>query len=68
MTRGVGGESPSNVQKHLEGVSYPATKEDILEAAKRNNAPREIMDFLENMGREEYGGPQDVMKEYGDAH
>ncbi|HVM45944.1 MAG TPA: DUF2795 domain-containing protein, partial [Candidatus Thermoplasmatota archaeon] len=55
MARGVGGESPSNVQKHLNGVSYPATKEDILRAARDNDAPQEIMSFLEGMEREEYG-------------
>lgn len=67
MTRGVGGESPSNVQKHLEGVRYPATKEDLLKSARQNNAPQEVLDLIEEFDRDEYGGPQDVMKAYGEV-
>lgn len=65
MTRGVGGTSPSNVQSYLSGVSYPATKDDLLSAARANGAPREIIDIIEGFDDDEFGGPQDVMKAYG---
>lgn len=65
MARGVGGQSPSNVQTYLAGVGYPAKKRDLLNAAKSNGAPAEIMDVLKGLDEEEYGGPQDVMKAYG---
>lgn len=67
MTRGVGGQSPSNVQSYLKGVSYPATKDDLLSAARENGAPREIIDLLEGFDDSEFGGPQDVMKAYGSS-
>ena len=65
MTRGVGGQSPSNVQSYLKGVSYPASKDDLLGAAQRNGAPAEVMRVLkalEDVGQ--FGGPQEVMKAY----
>lgn len=65
MTRGVGGQSPANVQKYLQGVSYPANKQDLIERARDNGAPPEILDAIENFPADEYGGPQDVMKSYG---
>lgn len=66
MTRGVGGQSPSNVQSYLKGVSYPATKDDLLKVAKGNKAPSEILQILRGLGDGEYGGPQEVMKAYGE--
>jgi hypothetical protein len=65
MARGVGGQSPSNVQTYLKGVSYPASKEDLLAAAKRNGAPAEVMQILRDFEEDEFGGPQEVMKAYG---
>lgn len=68
MTGGVGGESPSNVEKYLKGVEYPATKQDLLEQARGNDVPREIIDILERIDMEQFGGAQDVMKGYGRTH
>lgn len=66
MTRGLGGQSPANVQKYLRDVEYPASKQDLLAQAKRNDAPKEILDTLQRIPEEQFGGPQDVMKGYGE--
>ena len=68
MTRGVGGESPANVQKYLNGVDYPADKKALVQQAKKNDAPQEVIDTIEGFKDDEFGGPQDVMKAYGDTH
>lgn len=65
MARGVGGQSPSNVQNFLKGVSYPAKKEDLIRTAKKNGAPSEVMEVIQGLPDNEYGGPQEVMKGYG---
>lgn len=67
MTRGVGGVSPANVQRYLAGVSYPASRDDLIEHARQNGAPQEIMKLVEGMPDQEFGGPQDVQKAYGEA-
>lgn len=65
MARGVGGQSPSNVQTYLSGIGYPASKEELIAAARGNGAPAEVMEILQGLEDEEFGGPQDVMKAYG---
>ena len=66
MTRGLGGNSPANVQKYLSGVSYPAEKQDLIECARKNDAPDEVMQTIRKLPEDHYGGPQDVMKGYGE--
>jgi hypothetical protein len=66
MTRGLGGNSPANVQKYLSGVEYPAGKQDLIEAARRNDAPDEVMQTIQKLPGDDFGGPQDVMKGYGE--
>lgn len=66
MARGVGGQSPANLQKFLAGVHYPASKGDLMKAARKNHAPPEIMDIIENMPDQDFGGPQDVQRAYGE--
>ncbi len=68
MTRGVGGQSPANVQKYLKGVEYPSNKEDLVRQARGNGAPEEVIDTIEGFEDDEFGGPQDVMKAYGKTH
>lgn len=65
MTRGMGGESPSNVQHYLQGVSYPADKRELVHHAQSNGAPEAICRIIEALDAEEFGGPQEVMKAYG---
>ncbi len=67
MTRGVGGQSPANVQTYLKGIDYPADKEKLISTARDNQAPPEVMDILKKLPGDRYGGPQDVMKAYGEV-
>jgi len=66
MTRGVGGHSPANIQKYLKGQDYPANKQDLVKTARENKAPEEVMEVLNALPEAEFGGPQDVMKGYGE--
>ncbi len=66
MTRGLGGTAPANVQSYLKGVHYPSKKEDLVNTARHNGAPKEIVEVLRKLPEDEFGGPQDVMKAYGD--
>lgn len=68
MTRGVGGESPANIQTYLKGVDYPSDKQALLKKAQQNGAPDEVIRTIDSFEDQEYGGPQDVMKAYGQTH
>ena len=50
-----------DVQRHLGGISYPASKDDVVSTARANGAPDEIVRALEGMAGEDYSGPDQVM-------
>ena len=53
----------TEVQKHLKGVDYPATREELASQAERNGAAPELVEALRNLGRDSFNGPNAVMKE-----
>lgn len=67
MTRGLGGESPSNVSLHLKGIDFPAGRDDLSKQAEKNGAPQEVLDVIENMPDDDFENMADVMKAYGEA-
>ncbi|GAA4529737.1 MULTISPECIES: DUF2795 domain-containing protein [Nonomuraea] len=52
--------NPIQLQKHLKGVDYPASKADLLEAARKHGADQDTMRALEAMPDREYDGPNAV--------
>jgi hypothetical protein len=57
--------NPIEVQKHLSGVDYPASKADIVAAAESNDAPQEVIEALQQMDGDQFEGPDDVMGALG---
>jgi hypothetical protein len=52
--------NPDDAQQYLEGVEYPASKEDLVSAAENNGAPDTLIRMLEGLSRPEYAGPEEV--------
>ncbi len=52
-------ESEQSALQYVEDVDYPASREDLVSAAKDKNAPQEVIELLE--GLEERGS------EYNDS-
>lgn len=50
------------VQKYLSGVSYPATKQQLIEHARGNHANKEVLNALQDIPDREYSGPDQVSK------
>lgn len=48
------------VQKFLAGVDYPATKEQLVRHARRNQADDQALRALQNIPEGDYGGPDAV--------
>jgi hypothetical protein len=55
--------SPTDVQKALSGMDYPADKKDLVEHAKNNGADDQIIDNLQKIPDKRYDGPDQVQKE-----
>lgn len=68
MTRGLGGHSPANVTHHLKGIHFPAKKRDLVQTARKNGAPREVMEEIEAMPEQDYASVAEIMKAFGQQH
>jgi hypothetical protein len=55
--------NPDDAQQYLEGVEYPASKEDVVSAAENNGAPDTMMRMLEGLSRPEFSGQEQVLEE-----
>jgi hypothetical protein len=54
--------NPIELQKHLKGVSYPASRDDLVGAARGNGAPPDIVEALEGASSDSFDGPDDVQR------
>ena len=54
---------PDDVSQYLEGVDYPASKEEIISAAEDNGAPESLVGMLGSLSRPEYSGPEEVAED-----
>ncbi len=55
--------SPIDIQRHLGGMDYPASKEEILEQARASGADEDVLSRLERIPNRQYDGPNVIMKE-----
>ena len=67
MATGPAGQSPIDVTHHLKGIHFPTEKRDLVEQAKKNGAPSEIMEAIEAMPEQSYETMADVMKGFKQA-
>lgn len=49
--------------QYLEGVDYPANKEDLATAAENNGAPEELVERIRTLGRPDFSSPEEVVAE-----
>lgn len=58
--------NPIQLQKHLKGVDYPASRQELIEHANKQGADDNVRSVLEQLPDEEYETPADVSKAVGD--
>jgi hypothetical protein len=56
---------PIDIQKHLDGIEFPASKQDIIEQARASGVDETIVSRLEFISDREYETPDEVTKELG---
>lgn len=59
--------NPTEIQRYLKGVDYPATKDDLISTADNNDAPDEVIETLQALTEEQFDGPEEVMEALGAA-
>lgn len=53
-------ETEQEVRHYLEGVEYPASKDDLVSAAKSNSAPEELIRKLVDLTIKDYSSSEEV--------
>ena len=56
--------NPIEAQKYLKGMSYAASRQDVIEHARSNDAPQEMIDDLENDSQDRFENPDEVQKAF----
>ena len=57
--------SMAALQNYLQGVDFPADKEEVASAAESNGAPQEIVEKIRNADRERFDNSNYVFQEGG---
>lgn len=57
--------SSAAVERYLRGVGFPATKDELIEQARENNAPGDVISVLDKLDEKEYRDAVDITKEFG---
>lgn len=58
------------IQAALKGIHYPASRQDLVQQAQSNGAPDGLLNWIKGLPQDQFGGPQDVQKAFGqeDTH
>ena len=56
---------PTEAQRYLQGVDYPATKQDVIQIAESNGAPQDMIERLQAQDQEQFDGPHEVQRAFG---
>lgn len=54
--------NPQDIQNYLSGVNYPARRDELVNAAERNNAPDDVMRQLREMPDQRFEQPTEVQE------
>jgi uncharacterized membrane protein YeaQ/YmgE (transglycosylase-associated protein family) len=57
--------NPIEVQRYLEGVDYPADKNELIKVALRNGADEEVIYTLEHLPEDKYYSPVEINQDLG---
>jgi hypothetical protein len=56
--------NPSQLQKFLKGVDYPASRDDLVSHAKDNGADETVLEALRALPDRQFDGPNAVSQEF----
>lgn len=59
------GGMTTEIQQALKGMDYPASKQELMQQAKKNNANQNVMQAIENLPEQKFNSPTAVQKAWG---
>jgi Protein of unknown function (DUF2795) len=67
MARGIGENPARSPAAQLQGVDYPATRDEIVQTAADNDAPAEVINFLKSLPKRRYDSYEAVLRDFAEA-
>ncbi|WP_414469503.1 DUF2795 domain-containing protein [Methanobacterium sp. ACI-7] len=58
----------ATVEKSIKGINFPASKQDLIQQAKSNNADQQVIQEIENLPQDQFSSPIDISKAFGQSH
>lgn len=58
--------NPIEVQKYLSGIDYPASGNNLVEAARANGAGEKVIEALQNISGDTFETPAEVSEALGE--
>lgn len=52
--------SVGEIQAYLGGIDYPKSKQELIDHARNQGAPQEVIDLLQKMEDKQFRAPNDV--------
>ena len=54
--------SLGDMQQYLQGINFPANKEEVASGAESNGAPQDFVDQIRNAATERFNSPDEVLQ------
>ncbi|CAM3850586.1 DUF2795 domain-containing protein [Corallococcus sp. ZKHCc1 1396] len=67
MAYGQAEDPARSITPHLDSVDYPATREDLVEAAEDSGAPVDIINVFKSLPQKEYMLREHVLRDLAEA-
>jgi len=58
----LGNLDPGQLQQYLQGVNFPAQKEEVASNAESNGAPQNIVDGIRNAAQNQFNSQDEVLQ------
>lgn len=57
--------NPQDLLQYLQGINWPANKQEVVSQAENNGAPQDLLDQLKSLEGGRYSGPEEVVNRLG---
>jgi len=61
----IGGFGAGDVKKYLEGINFPASKEEVASGAESNGAPGGLVEQIKNAAKDKFQNQGEVISQLG---
>ena len=58
----LGNLGPDQLQQYLQGVNFPAQKDEVASNAESNGAPQNIVDGIRNAAQDKFNSQDEVLQ------